>query len=187
MGRRSVGFFLAVSRLVFLLSLFFFRFFGSECGRAIVLVLLVFRAHLGGAGAKIGLRELHAVGRGIDRVFQDELVARHIGRLRLLDFLQVREHVAFGLYRRRHAQVDGELATQRVICNGIDRVDDLGVVLEQIVDQDGAAGFALSHQLVYLGDALFGENQIEFEAIVWFLDQSDLVGFVLCEKVASAR
>ena len=82
--------------------------------------------------------------------------------------------------------LSGELAAQRIVRNRIDGVDDLGVILQQIVNHDRPAGLVLRHQLIHLFHALLGEDQIELEPFVGFLHQADLIGFVVGEKIPPA-
>ncbi len=136
---------------------------------------------------QVFLGKLLAIGSSVDGVLQDEFVARHIFRRGIRDLLQRRQHLAFGRSHFLHAEVQVDLALQRVVRHGVDGLDDVRVVLQRVVNQRGAAGFLLAQELLQQGQALAGELDVQLQALVRLLRFADLIDLVRRQEIAVLR
>ena len=77
---------------------------------------------------------------------------------------------------------------QRVVHHVVQRVDDVRVIVERVVNQDGAARLFLREHALHQVHTLLGEMHVEFEPGIGILGRlPDLVGLVGSEKIALGR
>ena len=127
---------------------------------AIFLLLLLFREHLVCAFFQVLRRHLLAVFGRVNRLIEHKLVSCEVLRLRVTDFFQLRRHQLLVFCDRLHAKRHIDRSLQRIVRNGIDRFNNLGVVLEKIVQKLGAADFLLRCGLLDQIQTLFCKVQI---------------------------
>ena len=100
-----------------------------------------------------------------------------------LDLFENRKHCLLRACHGSQTQLDIGLARAGLIRHRIDRVENLGVLIQRVVDQDGAARLIFTEQILHQVHAQLGEIGIELEAKIRFLRFLDLVDFVGGQKV----
>jgi hypothetical protein len=139
----------------------------------------------GGTLLDVQQGEVQTVFGGLDRLRQREFVTRQILGPGVLDLLEKLQHFLFRLGDRGEPLVDGEFAPQRVVGHRVDGLDDLGVVVQRVVDQHRAPGLLLGQDLPQQFHPLAGELSIEHQPLVRLLSQAHLVDFVGGQEIAA--
>jgi hypothetical protein len=141
--------------------------------------------HLLAAIRQVLRRQLRRVLGRVNGLLQGEAVALQVLRLGLLELLQHLRHLVLGLHHFRHAFADVLLALQRIVGHGVDGLDDLRVLIQQVVDHDGASRFGARKERLQLVHTLPREVDVELQPGVRIQRrQPELLGLIRRQKVA---
>src|SRR5436305_1470700 len=75
------------------------------------------------------------------------------------------------------------MVSQRVIGDGINSFDDVGVILERVVNKDASSGFVLFQVVLNQIHSRLRKMHVQRNPVVRVLSHSDLIYFVRREKV----
>src|SRR6185437_2475852 len=139
------------------------------------------------AFGQIAGRALHGILSSLERRAEGEFIVVHVFRRIVADLLQQRQHGLFRLGNLLHAGADIDLALNGVVGHIVDRIDDVGVIVQRIVDHDRAAGLVLAQEILHQVDAFAREFGVQRKTLVGVLRFFDLVHLVGGEKVAVLR
>jgi hypothetical protein len=149
-----------------------------------LLLLFLARLHVLGALARILHGQIQAVVGGLNRLRQREGVTLHILRLAVLRVLQHGKHFLLDGRHRGQPEPHVHLAANGIVRHIVDGVEDFGVVLQRVMDQDRPPGLLFREQAPHHINALLGETSVELEAKVGLLRFLNLVGFIGGQKIA---
>src|SRR5260370_36439203 len=100
--------------------------------------------YVAGALAQVLLRQVQAVGGGLDGLSERKLITLEILGAAFFNLLKNGKHRLFRGGHGSESDFDVGLAQAGLIRHGIDGIEDFGVLVQRVVDEDRAAGLLLA-------------------------------------------